>query len=68
MKETNVLKNQEILIDRIIQLETDLSRYMGAYEYVSGENKNLKEENEKLRSEIESLTQPANNEKAKESK
>lgn len=67
MKETNVLKNQEILIDRIIQLETDLSRYMGAYEYVSGENKNLKEENEKLRSEIASLTQPAN-EKAKESK
>ena len=67
MKETNVLKSQEILIDRIIQLETDLSRYMGAYEYVSSENKNLKEENEKLRSEIESLTQPAN-EKAKESK
>ena len=67
MKETNVLKNQEILIDRIIQLETDLSRYMGAYEYVSGENKNLKEENEKLRSEIESLTQPTK-EKAKESK
>lgn len=67
MKETSVLKVQEVLVDKIIQLETDLSRYMGAYEYVSGENKNLKEENEKLRSEIESLTQPAN-EKAKESK